>query len=398
MRHARLALLVALGLTACQPAAEAPEAAANTTPATSSPSAPAAQETLSVPTQLGSMRITTIARGLPNPWGVAFLPDGDMLVTERSGALRRVKPDGSVSAPLAGVPAVVAEGQGGLLDVAVSPTFAEDQLVYLTYSEPGEGKQAGTAAARGRLEGDALVDVQVIFRQSPKTESRHHFGSRLVFHGEHLYITMGDRGDRPTAQDLSSHMGTVARIFPDGRVPEDNPFVGQQGAQPETWSYGHRNQQGAALNPWTGVLWTHEHGPKGGDEVNIPEAGKNYGWPIITYGINYSGFPIPEAEGKAKENMEQPHYYWEVSPGVSGMAFYAHERFPAWQRSLFVGSLAQRALIRLTLDEQSNVVGEERLLEAQGWRVRDVRVGPDGAVYALTDESDGRLLRLELQG
>jgi glucose/arabinose dehydrogenase len=218
-----------------------------------------------------------------------------------------------------------------------------------------------------------------------------------VFHGEHLYITMGDRGDRPSAQQLGSHMGTVARIFPDGRVPEDNPFVGQQGAQPETWSYGHRNQQGAALNPWTGVLWTHEHGPKGGDEINIPEAGKNYGWPIITYGINYSGFPIPESEGEAKQGLEQPHYYWAVSPGVSGMAFYAHQRFPSWQRSLFVGALAQRALIRLALDEQSNVIGEERLLEAQGWRIRDVRVGPDGAVYALTDEADGRVLRLELE-
>jgi aldose sugar dehydrogenase len=238
--------------------------------------------------------------------------------------------------------------------------------------------------------------VQVIFRQSPKLATRHHFGSRLVFHGEHLYITMGDRGERPTAQDLSSHMGTVARIFPDGRVPEDNPFVDREGAQPETWSYGHRNQQGAALNPWTQQLWTHEHGPKGGDEINIPAAGKNYGWPIVTHGINYSGLPIPEAEGRHKDGMEDPHYVWEVSPGVSGMAFYDHARFPAWQRSLFVGSLAQRALIRLSLDEQSRVVGEERLLENLKWRIRDVRVGADGAVYVVTDETDGKLLKVEL--
>ncbi len=400
MRKNSLALLIAFALTACQPAADSQASGSAASGGSASPSAAtaSAQEVLSVPTQLGPATVTTLARGLANPWGMAFLPDGDMLVSERGGALRRVAADGSVSAPLSGVPAVVAEGQGGLFDVVLSPSFGEDGLVYLTYAEPGEGKLAGTAAARGRLEGDGLVDVEVIFRQSPKTDSRHHFGSRIVFHGEHLYITMGDRGDRPTAQDLGSHMGTVARIFPDGRVPEDNPFVGREGAQPETWSYGHRNQQGAALNPWTNVLWTHEHGPKGGDEINIPEAGKNYGWPLITYGINYSGFPIPEAEGEAKEGLEQPHYYWEVSPGVSGMAFYDHARFPAWQRSLFVGALAQRALIRSVLDENNQVTGEERLLEAQGWRIRDVRVGPDGAVYALTDEADGRVLKLELKG
>jgi glucose/arabinose dehydrogenase len=396
MRKNSLALLIVISLSACQPAADSAAGPASA----AKPSVPASAEQVSttLPTEQGPVTLSTLASGLVNPWGMAFLPDGDLLVTERGGNLRRIKADGTVSAPLGGVPAVVAEGQGGLLDVALSPNFAEDSLVYLTFAEPGEGKLAGTAAARGRLQGDALVDVEVIFRQSPKLDSRHHFGSRLVFHGEHLYITMGDRGERPTAQDLSSHMGTIARIHPDGRVPEDNPFVDREGAQPETWSYGHRNQQGAALNPWTGVLWTHEHGPKGGDEVNVPEAGKNYGWPIITHGINYSGFPIPEAEGKSKDGMETPHYVWEVSPGVSGMAFYAHDRFPAWQRSLFVGSLAQRALIRLSLDQQSQVVGEERLLEAQGWRIRDVRVGPDGAVYALTDESDGRVLKLELQG
>lgn len=398
MRVIPLALSIALALTACQPAADPAAAPSASNAPAAAPAPAAANDSLSAPTQLGRLRIDTVASGLVNPWGLAFLPDGSMLVTERAGSLRRVQADGSVSAPLAGVPAVVAEGQGGLLDVAVSPSFAEDGLVYLTYAEPGEGKLASTAAARGRLEGDTLVDVEVIFRQEPKLDTRHHFGSRLVFHGEHLYITMGDRGVRTTAQDLASHMGTVARVFHDGRVPEDNPFIGREGVQPQTWSYGHRNQQGAALNPWTQTLWTHEHGPKGGDEINIPQPGSNYGWPIITFGINYSGLPIPEAEGTAKENMEQPHYYWAVSPGVSGMAFYDHPRFPAWQGSLFVGALAQRALLRLSLDEAGNVVGEERLLEAQGWRIRDVRVGPDGEVWLLTDETDGRLLRLGLEG
>lgn len=389
-------LAASLALAGCQQTVDVNAASAPAPATAAAGGAPAAGETSTQPSEHGQLSIETLARGLINPWSVAFLPDGGFLVTERVGTLRRVSPDGTISAPLAGVPTVVAEGQGGLFDVVLSPTFADDRLVYLTYAEPGEGKLAGTAAARGRLEGDALVDVQVIFRQAPKLETRHHFGSRLVFHGEHLYITMGDRGERPTAQDLASHMGTVARIFPDGRVPEDNPFVGREGAQPETWSYGHRNQQGAALNPWTQALWTHEHGPRGGDEINIPEAGKNYGWPIVTHGINYSGLPIPEAEGKQKEGMTDPHYVWEVSPGVSGMAFYDHTRFPAWQRSLFVGSLAQRALIRLSLDENSKVIGEERLLESLGWRIRDVRVGPDGAVYAVTDENDGRLLRITL--
>lgn len=393
-------LALALALSACQPAD-------NSTPAVT-PAAATATETAAAPerkpakvlnSQIGSLELQAVASGLRHPWGLAFLPDGRMLVTERVGTLRIIDAEGRVSAPLDGVPAVVAEGQGGLLDVALSPQFGEDALVYLSYSEPGEGKFAGTSVARGRLEDNALVDVQVIFQQQPKLETRHHFGSRLVFDDAgHLYITMGDRGVRPTAQDLSSHMGTVARINPDGTVPQDNPFIGQDGVQPETWSYGHRNQQGAALNPWTRELWTNEHGPRGGDEINIPQAGRNYGWPIITYGINYSGEAIPEAVGSEQEGMQQPHHYWPVSPGISGMAFYDHPATPAWQRSVFIGALAQTLLLRLTLNESGVVTGEERLLADQGKRIRDVRVGPDGALYLLTDQPDGELLRLRPVG
>ena len=389
-----LPLLLVSGLTACQPQTDSatPVAASSTAAA---PTAPVPTRGERINSAAGPLELRTIASTLVNPWGLAFLPDGRMLVTERIGQLRIVESDGSLSAPLSGVPAVVAEGQGGLFDVALSPDFAADSLVYLSYAEPGEGKLAGTSVARGRLTERGLVDVQVIFQQSPKLDTRHHFGGRLVFDDAGmLYITMGDRGVRPTAQDLSSHMGTVARIHPDGRVPQDNPFVGRDDAQPETWSYGHRNQQGAALNPWTRVLWTNEHGPKGGDEVNIPQAGHNYGWPIITYGINYSGEPIPEAVGTEAPGMEQPHHYWPVSPGISGMAFYDAEAIPAWRRSVLIGSLAQMALIRLSLDEAGQVIAEERLLQDQGQRIRDVRVGPDGAVYLLTDNPEGRIWRL----
>jgi glucose/arabinose dehydrogenase len=393
-------LALALALSACQPADDATSAAGPAAePAVEPTAAPERKPAKVVNSQIGSLELQSIASGLQHPWGLAFLPDRRMLVTERVGTLRIVDADGRVSAPLDGVPKVVAEGQGGLMDVALSPQFDEDALVYLSYSEPGEGKFAGTSVARARLQDNALVDLQVIFQQQPKLETRHHFGSRLVFDDDgHLFITMGDRGVRPTAQDLSSHMGTVARIHPDGTVPQDNPFIGQDGVKPETWSYGHRNQQGAALNPWTRELWTNEHGPRGGDEINIPEAGKNYGWPIITFGINYSGEPIPEAVGSEQEGMQQPHHYWPVSPGISGMAFYDHPATPAWQRSVFIGALAQTLLLRLTLNEDGVVTGEERLLADQGKRIRDVRVGPDGAIYLLTDQPDGELLRLRPAG
>ncbi len=397
------ALAMSLALTACSqaepPAAVEPAAASAT--ASTAPAAAAAAPAEPVrqgSSQHGALNISTLATGLENPWALAHLPDGRILVTERPGRMRLIGADGALSAPLAGVPAVVAEGQGGLFDVVPAPDFAQSQRIYFSFAEPGEGRLASTAVAHARLTDAGLEDVQVIFSQTPKLDTRHHFGSRLVFDGQgHLFITLGDRGVRPSAQDLTSHMGGVIRVNLDGSVPADNPFLGQEGALPEFWSYGHRNQQGAALNPWTGALWTHEHGPKGGDEINIPQPGKNYGWPIATYGINYSGEVIPEAQGETVEGMENPHHVWPVSPGVSGMAFYDHERFPAWKHSLFVGALAQRALIRLTLDGDA-VTGEERLLEDLGWRIRDVRVGPDGAVYVVTDEVQGRVLKVELAG
>ncbi len=391
------AISLALGLSACQPEAGNTESTASTQAAAEAAESNAAGTRTGerIASETGPLELSVFASGLQHPWGAAFLPDGRLLVTERVGSLRIVATDGSLSAPISGVPVVVAEGQGGLLDVALSPDFANDRMIYLSYAEPGEGALAGTAVARAKLDGESLVDVEVIFRQSPKLDTRHHFGSRLVFDDAgYLFITMGDRGVRPTAQDLSSHMGSVARIFPDGRVPEDNPFVGQEGVQPEIWSYGHRNQQGAALNPWTRDLWTHEHGPKGGDEINIPQPGRNYGWPVITHGINYSGEPIPEAVGTEQDGMEQPHHFWPVSPGISGMAFYDDARVPGWQRNLFVGAMAQRLLIRLQLDENQNVVHEERLLSDLAQRIRDVEVGPDGALYLLTDDPEGKVLRL----
>ena len=362
-------------------------------PATSGIAAPHAAP---APAQLSRVKIEEVASGLEVPWSLAFLPDGRMLVTERVGRLRYVAPDGALSAPIQGVPAVHAQGQGGLLDVALSPTFSDDGVIYLSYAEPGEGNDlATTALGRGRLAGERIEDWQVIFRQAPRLASGHHFGSRIVFDGEgHLFLALGENNQRPTSQKLDHLQGKVVRLHLDGSVPADNPFVGQEGVRPEIWSYGHRNQQGAARHPVTGALWTSEHGPRGGDEVNIPAAGKNYGWPLATYGINYSGQPIPEATGTAAPGTEPPHYYFERSPGLSGMAFYTHERFPAWQGSLFLGGLATMDLIRLQLDGDA-VVAEERLLGDRKTRVRDVRQGPDGYLYLLS-EADGKILRLGL--
>ncbi|TPG84813.1 PQQ-dependent sugar dehydrogenase [Pseudomonas mandelii] len=349
----------------------------------------------------GTLEVTTMTKGLEHPWALAFLPDRQgMLVTERPGNLRVVSADGKLSAPLSGVPKVWAKGQGGLLDVVLSPDFKQDRTVYLSYAEGGgEGDKAGTAVGRGRLSDDltALKDFKVIFRQEPKLSVGNHFGSRLVFDRDgYLFITLGENNDRPTAQDLDKLQGKVVRIYPDGKVPDDNPFVGQAGVRPEIWSYGHRNPQGAALNPWTGTLWENEHGPQGGDEINIIERGKNYGWPMATHGINYSGQPIPEAKGKSAEGTVAPHHVWEKSPGLSGMAFYDADRFKAWQHNVFIGALVSQELIRLQFDGD-RVVHEERLLGELNKRIRDVRQGPDGYLYVLTDEDDGALYKIGLK-
>jgi glucose/arabinose dehydrogenase len=335
----------------------------------------------------------TVADGLEHPWSVAFLPDGGFLVTERPGRLRLIGADGRVDPePVAGLPQIAARGQGGLLDVALHPGFAGNGLVYFSYSEPGDGG-VGSAVARGRLDGRRLADVEVLFRMTPKTGGGRHFGSRLVFDRDgYLFVTLGDRGERARAQHLDDHIGTLIRLHDDGRVPADNPFVGRDDALPEIYSYGHRNMQGAALHPQTDRLWTHEHGPQGGDEINLPEAGLNYGWPVITYGVNYViGTQI--GEGTKKAGMEQPLYQWTPSIAPSGMAFYTGDAFPRWQGDLFVGSLKFRQLVRLTLDD-GRIVAEERMLDDALGRIRDVRQGPDGLLYLLTDADDGRLVRL----
>lgn len=344
------------------------------------------------PSSAGELVVETVASGLENPWGLAFLPDGRMLVTERPGRLRLVTQQGQISRPLTGVPNVTGRGQGGLLDVVLDPRFAENRLVYFSFSEPRQGGN-GTSVGRGRLNANAtgLDDVQVIFRQMPAINSSMHFGSRLVFdRSGALFVTLGDRfGQKDEAQNPQNHIGKLVRISPDGSVPADNPK--KQGWQPEIWSIGHRNVQGAALNPASGQIWTVEHGARGGDEVNTPKAGLNYGWPVITYGIDYSGAKI--GEGTSKPGMEQPLFYWDPSIAPSGAAFYTGERWPAWKNSLFVGALAGQMLIRLSTNGES-VTGEERLLTTLGERIRDVRQGPDGYLYLLADDAKGRLLRV----
>ena len=343
----------------------------------------------------GVVSTETVASELEHPWALAFLPDGRILVTERPGRLRIVSPTGRVSDPLGGVPRVHAQGQGGLLDVAVDPNFTENRLIYLSYAEPGEGG-AGTAVLRGRLGEEQLEDVQVIYRQQPKVEGNGHFGSRLVFAKDGtLFVTQGDRqAYREQAQNLESGLGKLVRINPDGSIPKDNPFVGKSGARPEIYSYGHRSMQAAALHPETGQIWTVEHGARGGDELNHPEKGKNYGWPVITYGRDYSGAKI--GEGTVKEGMEQPVYYWDPVIAPSGAVWYTGDRYPGWEGSLFVGSMQPGALVRLTV-ENGKVTKEERYLSDVG-RVRDVQQGPDGLLYIVTDEGNGRLLRVVPKG
>lgn len=342
-----------------------------------------------------SLKPVTVASGLVNPWSLAFLPDGRLLVTERPGRLRIVGGDGRLSPPVAGLPPVVASGQCGLLDVAVDPKFADNGLIYWSYAEAGDGGNS-TAVARGRLVGDRVEAVQVLFRQAPKVSSSHHCGSRLVFARDgRLFVTLGDRFSRKDdAQDASNHLGKIVRIEADGRVPADNPFVGKAGAAPEVWSLGHRNVQGAALHPDTGELWATEHGPQGGDELNLVAAGRNYGWPLLTYGRNYvTGTRIGE-EGP-RPGFEQPLKTWvPTSIAPSGLAFLTSDRYPGWKGSLFVGALRDQALHRLTLDGRQ-VTAEQVVPLGLKDRIRDVRQGPDGWLYLVTDNADGRVIRLE---
>jgi aldose sugar dehydrogenase len=343
----------------------------------------------------GDLAVQTMARGLDHPWALAFLPDGRILVTERPGRMRLIAKDGTLSPPLGGAPKVFASGQGGLHDVVLDRGFAQNHTVYLCYAEPVDGR-GRTALARARLvdEGTPRLDaVQVIFRQAGPLSSGNHFGCRIVqTPDDNVFLTTGDHFTaRDQAQNLGNDLGKIIRIRPDGSLPPDNPFVGRAGAKPEIWSYGHRNAQGLVLDPATGKLWEHEHGPRGGDEVNIIEKGKNYGWPVIGYGIDYSGAKIHESTHKP--GMEQPVKYWVPSIAPSGMTFYTGDLFAAWRGSLFLGALVSRDLVRLQLDGDK-AVKEERLLQQLRERIRDVRQGPDGALWLATDDSSGRILRL----
>jgi glucose/arabinose dehydrogenase len=341
-----------------------------------------------------SFRVVTLLTALENPWSVAFLPDGRMLVTERAGRLRLVGQDFRLDLkPIAGLPDVVSQGQGGLFDVVLHPEYAQNGWIYWAYNAPGAGGW-GTALARGKLQGSRMTEVQVLFSMQPKTRSNQHFGGRIVFDkAGMLYLTLGDRGDKDRAQKLDDHAGSVIRLHDDGRVPADNPYAKRTGALPEKWTLGNRNMQGAALHPKTGELWTHEHGPQGGDEVNVMRSGLNYGWPVITYGVNY-GFGTRIGEGQTKPGMVQPLHLWAPSIAPSGMAFVSGSKFPQWTGDLLIGALRDQMLVRLVLDGEK-VVREERLLKGLVGRIRDVRMGPDGLVYLLTDDAEGALLRLE---
>ena len=353
--------------------------------------------TTAPPASTESVDVTEVARGLEHPWAVALLDDGSFLVTERPGRLRRVSAQGAISAPIRGVPAVWAHGQGGLLDVELAPDFARSHRLYFSYAEAGPDGSAGTAAAMATLDGDTLRDVRVIYRQQPKLVGPNHFGSRIAFdRSGHVFITQGERFSyRIYAQQLDKLQGKLVRLNLDGGIPGDNPFVDRKDARPEIWSYGHRNMQGLAVDPRTGTLWESEHGPRGGDEINLPRGGRNYGWPIASYGMDYStGTPYPETRGTHVAGTEQPLKYWKKSPGLSGMAFYVGHPQSPWNNSLFLGALADRNLIRLSLDGD-RIVGEDRLLTDLDARIRDVRVARDGSVYVLTDEDNGRLLRLQ---
>lgn len=395
MRH--MLTCVAVLLFAASAAAQSVE----TQPRNAASLEPAFPGQTRAPQQLSGVAFTTevVVEGLEKPWGIAFLPDGRLLVSERT-TIRIVTQDGDLSPPMRGVPQVDRLDQGGILDIVLDPDFADNQLIYFTFSEPGEPPLTSTAVARGRLvedaDGPALEDLQVIFSQRPKVDSRQHYGGRLAFDDAgRLFITSGERylpAVRDQAQSLDSGLGKVFRIWPDGSIPEDNPYVGQAGAQPEVWSYGHRNVQGLAVHPRTGQLWAMEHGPRGGDELNLLEPGGNFGWPVISYGIEYNGHPMGDGISQ-QEGMIQPRYYWDPVIAPSGIAFYDSDAVPAWRGSLFVAALRGRHLARLTI-EGDRVTGEERLLTDLNQKLRHVAVSPDGTVWVLTDGGEGSLLRL----
>jgi glucose/arabinose dehydrogenase len=352
-----------------------------------------------IPTQHHRVRISTVTEGLDRPWGLAFLPDGRMLVTERPGRLRVVGKDGKLDpVPVAGLPKIDPQGQGGLLDVVLHPQYSANGWIYWSYAQKDSSGDNGTEVARGRLAGGPgswrLENVEVLFRMAPKSGAGLHFGSRIVFDRNGLmYVTLGERGDKDRAQKLDDHGGKIVRLTDDGKPAPSNPFANDPRAKQEIFSFGHRNVQGAAIHPITGVLWANEHGPQGGDELNIVKPGVNYGWPVITYGVNY-GIGTKIGEGTAKAGMAQPAKYWTPSPALSGMAFYEGDKFPKWRGDVLMGTLRANALIRVRLDGE-RVVEDEFLLKGQVPRVRTVRVGPDGYVFLLTDVSNGAILRLE---
>jgi glucose/arabinose dehydrogenase len=340
-------------------------------------------------------RVETVVDGLVHPWALAFLPDGTLLITERPGRLRVVRDGRLLPQAVRGLPEIAARGQGGLLDVVLHPEFADNRLIYFSYAAAGEGGYT-TRVVRGRFDDASLTlsDVQVLFEALPRSRRTHHFGSRLVFdRAGFLYITVGDRGDMDRAQKLDDHAGSVLRLHDDGRVPADNPYLGQKNIRPEIYSHGHRNPQGMTLHPDSGAVWLHEHGARGGDEINIVRPGLNYGWPVITHGVDYTYLPI--GIGTHKEGMEQPLHHWTPSIAPSGMAFYTGDVFPHWRGNLFVGALVRTHLARLVLDGEK-VVAEEQLLTTLGRRIRDVRQGPDGRLWLLTDHDPGQLLRLDV--
>lgn len=350
-------------------------------------------------TLAADVQVQVLQDKLDHPWSVAFLPDNQtLLITERSGQLRSWQPGKGLSQPISGVPKVWANRQGGLLDVVLAPDFAQSRRVWLSYTTADNNGRAGGVVGYGQLSDDnrELRDFNVVLEQTPKLSSGANIGTRLAFDRQgFLYIAFGDNFASSSAQQLDKLSGKIVRLTKDGAIPADNPFVDRKGTRAEIWSYGMRNPQGLALNPWTQQMWESEHGPRGGDEVNIPEKGKNYGWPHATYGIDYSGQKVPEAKGTHVEGTEQPLHFWKVSPAISGMAFYNSARFPQWKNSLFIGALKEKSLIRLQINGEK-VVEEQRLLEDRGERIRDVRQGPDGYLYVLTDDANGKLLKVGL--